>query len=75
VTAIAMIGESHISIHTWPEWGYAAADVFTCGNKMDPYRSLDVLKAALQVDRARIREVERGLHTLEALEEEQPTEA
>lgn len=65
VTAIAMLGESHISIHTWPEWGYAAADIFTCGNKMDPYRSLKVLKRALQAERVMVRMVERGLQAVE----------
>jgi S-adenosylmethionine decarboxylase len=36
VTGFALLAESHISIHTWPESGYAAVDVFTCGEKTDP---------------------------------------
>jgi S-adenosylmethionine decarboxylase len=36
VTGFALLAESHISIHTWPEHGYAAIDVFTCGDKTDP---------------------------------------
>lgn len=36
VTGFALLAESHISIHTWPEHGYAAVDVFTCGNTTDP---------------------------------------
>jgi len=39
VTAIALLAESHISIHTWPEHGYAAVDVFTCGENADPRRA------------------------------------
>ncbi|RYZ85561.1 MAG: adenosylmethionine decarboxylase [Proteobacteria bacterium] len=35
VTGVAAIAESHVSIHTWPELGYAAIDVFTCGTKMN----------------------------------------
>ncbi len=36
VTAIAMLAESHLSIHTWPESNYAAVDIFTCGSNMNP---------------------------------------
>lgn len=36
VTAIALLAESHLSIHTWPERGYAAVDIFTCGQHTDP---------------------------------------
>tara|TARA_B100000073_G_scaffold253124_1_gene213185 strand:- start:449 stop:784 length:336 start_codon:yes stop_codon:yes gene_type:complete len=36
VTAIALLAESHISIHTWPENGMAVCDVFTCGDKTEP---------------------------------------
>ena len=36
VTAIALLAESHLSIHTWPESQYAAIDIFTCGKNMRP---------------------------------------
>ncbi len=36
VTGVIIISESHMTIHTWPEYGYAAIDVFTCGEKVDP---------------------------------------
>ena len=36
VTAIALLAESHISIHTWPEYHYSAVDIFTCGQNMMP---------------------------------------
>jgi S-adenosylmethionine decarboxylase len=49
VTALALLAESHISIHTWPEKGYAAVDVFTCGQHTKPeqacYYLIQVLKA------------------------------
>ena len=37
VTAIVLLAESHMSIHTWPESGYSAVDIFTCGREMKPY--------------------------------------
>jgi S-adenosylmethionine decarboxylase len=47
VTGLALLAESHISIHTWPEWGYAAVDVFTCGDHTMPERACAVLAAEL----------------------------
>ena len=43
VTAIALLAESHISIHTWPEIGYAAIDVFTCGDHTMPEKACKLL--------------------------------
>lgn len=48
VTALALLAESHISIHTWPELGYAAVDVFTCGDTADPETACQYLIEALQ---------------------------
>jgi S-adenosylmethionine decarboxylase len=44
VTAFALLAESHISIHTWPELQYANLDVFTCGKHTDPKKAFSVLK-------------------------------
>lgn len=43
VSGVAVLAESHISIHTWPEHGYAALDIFMCGNA-DPFKALEVLQ-------------------------------
>ena len=43
VTGVLAIAESHICIHTWPEYGYAAVDVFTCGEGFDPERAAGLL--------------------------------
>jgi len=48
VTALALLAESHISIHTWPEFGYAAIDAFTCGDKTVPKAACDSLRIALK---------------------------
>jgi S-adenosylmethionine decarboxylase len=47
VTGLALLAESHISIHTWPESGYAAVDVFTCGDHTMPERACLALVDAL----------------------------
>ena len=47
VTGLALLAESHISIHTWPESGYAAVDVFTCGDHTMPERACEVLRQEL----------------------------
>lgn len=60
VSGVAVLAESHISIHTWPERAFAAIDVFMCGN-CDPQKSVPVLTAAFAPERLLIDEVDRGL--------------
>ncbi len=48
VTALVLLAESHISIHTWPESGYAAVDVFTCGQHTDPEKACGYLLKTLE---------------------------
>lgn len=43
VTAVALLAESHVSVHTWPEYGYAAVDIFTCGEDAKPQRACQYL--------------------------------
>jgi len=57
---VAVLGESHISIHAWPEIGYAALDVFTCG-ECDPYDAVPTIQAAFEPRRLQIVEQKRGL--------------
>ncbi len=60
VTGILSIAESHISIHTWPEHGYAAADVFTCGDHTMPERAAAVIIDALRCQDPEITQIRRG---------------
>lgn len=59
VTATATLAESHIAIHTWPEYGYFAADLFFCGAG-DPREAASVLKTSLQAQQVETREIGRG---------------
>ncbi len=61
VTGILAIAESHISIHTWPEHGYAAADIFTCGSTFPPMAAASRLAEQLECQNAEFKEIERGL--------------
>jgi S-adenosylmethionine decarboxylase len=58
VTGVALLAESHISIHTWPEHGYAAADIFMCG-EAQPELALQVLRSALTPQTCRAQTIER----------------
>ena len=61
VTGILAIAESHISIHTWPEFSYAAADVFTCGSSFQPQVVADLLIEKLECLDPYIQEIQRGM--------------
>jgi S-adenosylmethionine decarboxylase len=60
VSGVAVLAESHISIHTWPERAYAAVDVFMCGDA-EPHQVVPVFKRAFQAGRVTISEQLRGL--------------
>ena len=59
VTAIALLAESHISIHTWPESNYSAVDIFTCGQNMMPELACQYLMEALKAEEHSLRVIER----------------
>lgn len=59
ISGVAVLAESHISIHTWPERGYAALDVFMCGDAA-PHNAVAVLKAAFSPRAVTINEQMRG---------------
>ena len=60
VTAIALLAESHLSIHTWPEAHYSAVDIFTCGQNMKPEISCKYLIQALMAKEHLLRIIDRN---------------
>lgn len=60
ISGVAVLAESHISIHTWPERGYAAIDIFMCG-ACNPYDAIPALRAGLTPGSVTISENKRGV--------------
>ncbi|MGE5504966.1 MAG: adenosylmethionine decarboxylase [Actinomycetota bacterium] len=60
ISGVLVLAESHISIHSWPERGYAALDVFMCGD-CDPYKAIPILKEAFTPEFVTLAENKRGL--------------
>ena len=60
VSGVVVLAESHISIHTWPERGYAALDIFMCGD-CNPYKAIPLLKQAFTPGSVQVGEQRRGL--------------
>ena len=63
VSGAVIIQESHYTIHTWPEHGYAAVDLFYCGGTVLVHRAVDVLKERFQPNRIKFLVVRRGLQS------------
>lgn len=61
VSGVVIIAESHIFIHTWPEHGYAAIDIFTCGDSVRPARAAEVLISKLGAKSHSMMEIQRGI--------------
>ena len=61
VSGVVVISESHLAIHTWPELGYAAVDVFTCGDKVDPWDACNFLTEQFCAKHLTAKEVKRGM--------------
>lgn len=59
VSGVAVLAESHLSVHTWPEIGYGAFDIFMCGDS-DPHAALEVLRAEFRPSRIHVSQFLRG---------------
>jgi len=63
VSGVVIIIESHLTVHTWPEYGYAAVDIFTCG-ELEWRKGLDLLEKKLKVKKMEWKMLERGIDIL-----------
>ncbi len=60
VSGVVVIAESHLAIHTWPEYGYAAIDLFTCGEVVDPWKAYAYLRERFHAQHVSSIEMKRG---------------
>ena len=60
VSGVVVIQESHLAVHAWPEYQYAAVDIFTCGNQVQPWVAYDYLKTAFEAKHGSSMELKRG---------------
>ncbi|MCL5124754.1 MAG: adenosylmethionine decarboxylase [Deltaproteobacteria bacterium] len=61
VSGVVVIAESHLTVHTWPEYGYAAIDIFTCGTRVDPWKAAVYLRQELDAVDMQVRDFQRGI--------------
>jgi S-adenosylmethionine decarboxylase len=61
VSGVVIIAESHLTIHSWPEYSYCAIDVFTCGTKVDPWKAIEHLEKAFESKMTEITDFLRGV--------------
>ncbi len=61
ITGIAVVAESHFAIHTWPEYGYCALDIFTCGDLIDNHLAIEYFRNKLIAKNISVVEMERGV--------------
>jgi len=67
VSRVVVIAESHLSVHTWPEFGYAALDFFTCGEDVDPWVAHHYVAEKLKAKRKTSIEMKRGIFDMPVL--------
>ncbi|TJY41460.1 adenosylmethionine decarboxylase [Cohnella pontilimi] len=67
-TVLVLLSESHLSIHTYPEKGFAAIDCYTCGETVDPQAAIDYLVSVLKPERTYAKKLVRGLGEMQVEE-------
>ncbi len=60
LTGFVLLAESHIALHSWPEFHYTAIDIYTCGDKSKPVKALEYLKKELNPKKVEFKKIRRG---------------
>ncbi|WP_195576341.1 adenosylmethionine decarboxylase [Paenibacillus sp. 1001270B_150601_E10] len=66
-TVLVLLSESHLSIHTYPERGFAAIDCYTCGDTVDPQAAIDYLVSVLKPEKTYAKKLVRGIGEMEVI--------
>jgi len=61
ITGVVLLAESHIALHSWPEYNYLAIDIFTCGDKSTPQKALDYFQKEFAPKKVEIKKIKRGI--------------
>ena len=61
VSGVVVIAESHLAIHTWPEYNFASLDVYTCGEEVDPWIAFEYRKEKFEPKSTSVMEIKRGI--------------
>ncbi len=61
VSGVVIVSESHLAVHTWPEFGYAAVDIYVCGDESEPWEAYKVIFEGLGAKNATAMEIKRGI--------------
>ncbi|MFC1485288.1 adenosylmethionine decarboxylase [bacterium] len=61
VSGMIVIAESHLAIHTWPEYNFASVDIYTCGNEVKPWKAYEYLETAFKSKNISVMEMKRGI--------------
>jgi len=61
VSGVIVIAESHLAIHTWPEYGFASVDIYTCGETTDPWKAFEYIEEVLEPENSSVFELKRGM--------------
>lgn len=64
ISGVVIISESHLTVHSFPEHGYASIDVYTCGNMIDPHKAVQYIITMLEANRVEKLEIPRGVGVL-----------
>ncbi len=61
VSGVIVIAESHLAIHTWPEYGFASVDIYTCGDEVKPWKAYELLEKEFRAQNVSVMEMKRGI--------------